>query len=112
MGRWLWLSSSVLVIGALSLLDPERAADARALGGACDSTRECQVGLRCIQGEGAMDGQCSAGCSAGSACQEQFGEQSMCLGADVCARACQKAADCPADTHCNVYGWCERAGDR
>jgi hypothetical protein len=110
MGRWLWLLiSSLLLLGALSSIDPARAPDASSLGGTCESTRDCVEGTRCIHTEGAMDGQCSSGCSATQGCQEEFGQASLCLGADVCARTCAQATDCPDQTVCNMYGWCERA---
>jgi len=110
MGRWLWLSSSLLVLGALSTIDPARAPDASSLGGTCESTRDCVEGTRCIHHrDGALDGQCSSACSATQACQSEFGQASLCLGADLCAPTCAQAADCPGGTRCNVYGWCERA---
>jgi hypothetical protein len=31
------------------------------------------------------------------------------LGVDLCARTCKVASDCPAQTICNSYGWCERS---
>ena len=114
MGRWLLLSSSLIVLGALSLIDdpnPSRAPDARALGGTCDGTRECRVGTRCIDNDGVLSGQCSAACSDTSSCQQSFGTQTLCLGVDLCARACAGTNDCPSGTSCNAYGFCERPHD-
>lgn len=114
MGRFLLLSSAVILLGALSLLDdpnPTRAPDARPLGGICEGTRECRLGTRCIDSDGVLAGQCSASCAANSACQQAFGLDTMCLGADLCARACDKPSDCPSGTICNDYGWCERPQD-
>ena len=109
MGRLLLLSSSVLVLAAVALIGPQsRAPHAHGLGGACDVTRDCVEGLRCVDSDGVIEGQCSAPCSDSSSCQNRFGAQAMCLGADLCARSCARTADCPSGTDCNVYGWCER----
>jgi hypothetical protein len=110
MGRWLLLSSSLLVLGALTALGPvSRDPDAHALGGGCQATRECREGLSCVDRDGVIEGQCSATCSESSSCQAEFGAAALCLGADLCARSCARASDCPSGTDCNVYGWCERA---
>lgn len=109
MGRWLLLSAGLLLFGAVSSLDDERASDARGLSGVCEATRDCQAGTRCVQDEAALEGQCSAQCSATTTCQEQFGSRATCLGVDLCARTCAHASDCPPDTICNAYGWCERS---
>ena len=114
MGRWLLVVSSLLVASALFLIDnpnPTRAANARSLGGACAGTRDCRAGTHCIESDGVLTGQCSAACVDSSSCAEAFGEPALCLGNDLCARACTQATDCPSGTTCNVYGWCERAPD-
>ena len=36
---------------------------------------------------------------------KRFGEQALCLGADVCARACTSPQSCPTGSACNLYGW-------
>jgi hypothetical protein len=109
MSRWLFLSSCLLVLGAVAYSsEPARRSDARELGAACGSTQECQVGLRCGQDESVLATQCSASCNETTFCQEHFGAASVCLGADLCARTCSTSADCPAGTACNVYGWCEK----
>jgi hypothetical protein len=109
MARWLAVSSLVIVVVMSAWLrDERRAPDARSLGGVCESTSGCQEGTRCVDQRGVMAGQCSASCSDDSACSDHFGAAVLCLGADLCARACDGAADCPAGTQCNAYGWCER----
>lgn len=109
MARWLLLSSSLLVLGALAVVGPiSRAPDAAALGGSCEATRECREGLDCVDREGVIEGQCSATCSDSSSCRAKFGDAALCLGADLCAQTCARASDCPSGTNCNVYGWCER----
>jgi len=109
MGRWLLLSACLFVLGALTHHDATRAPDAKQLGGACSGTHDCRKGTTCLDVEGVMTGQCSTACNASEACQQQFGGDSICLGADVCARTCGAASDCPAETVCNPYGWCERS---
>jgi hypothetical protein len=59
--------------------------------------------------DGVMAGQCAASCNSGASCQERFGDESMCLGADICARSCEDRSDCPEGNVCNAYGWCESA---
>lgn len=109
MGRWLLVSSSLFVLGALTAVGPmSRAPDAETLGGNCEATFECREGLQCIDRSGVIEGQCSATCSESSSCQAEFGRAALCLGADLCARSCAGAADCPSGTACNVHGWCER----
>ncbi len=109
MSRWLFLSSCLLVLGAVAYAsEPTRRPDARDLGAACERTEECQVGLRCGEGDNVLAAQCSASCNESMFCQERFGSASVCLGADLCARTCSTNAECPADTACNAYGWCER----
>lgn len=108
MSRWLFLSSCLLVLGAVAYAaEPSRRADARDLGAPCERTEECQVGLRCGGSDGVLGAQCSAGCNETTFCQERFGSASVCLGADLCARTCGTSEECPAGTTCNVYGWCE-----
>jgi hypothetical protein len=108
MARWLLLCALVLVAFVLGYRAVTRASDAQPLGGVCDSTYECQVGTRCVAMDGVIDGQCSATCNSDASCSDLFGAAAMCLGADVCARTCESAADCPSGTACNRYGWCER----
>jgi hypothetical protein len=109
MGRWLLLSFSVFVLGAVTVVnDPARAPDARDLGGLCEDTHECRSGSRCVDAAGVIEGQCSATCSESISCQSQFGAKALCLGADLCARTCAHDTDCPDGTDCNLYGWCER----
>jgi len=90
--------------------DVNHAPNARDLGGLCAISFECKSGSICIQDNpvnGVMEGQCSMGCSATTACAEQFGDSAVCVG-DVCARACRQTGDCPDGTSCNTDGWCER----
>ncbi|MET0385095.1 MAG: hypothetical protein ABW321_04010 [Polyangiales bacterium] len=108
MARWLCLCAGLFAIAALGYRETTRAADARTLGAACESTHECQVGTRCVDLEGVMPGQCTAACNADSTCTQAFGAEAQCLGADMCARTCREASDCPDGTACNAYGWCER----
>ena len=108
MARWLLLSSSLFMLGALTYSDATRATDARSLGGACESTHDCQKGTTCTTIDGVMAGQCSTGCNSSEACQRHFGAQAMCIGVDVCALGCRSSADCPSESTCNAYGWCER----
>jgi hypothetical protein len=109
MSRWLLVSCCLMVLGAVAHIGPTRAADARPLGGVCGSDRDCQYGLSCASETGVMERQCSAVCNVAAACQDSFGAESMCLGADLCARTCADDAGCPSGTSCNAYGWCERA---
>jgi hypothetical protein len=108
MGRWLLLSACLFVVGALTYNDVTRAPDAKYLGGACESTHECRKGTTCVDVDGVMSGQCSAPCNASAVCQRGFGNDAICVGADLCARTCQSSAQCPQGTRCNAYGWCER----
>ncbi|MGD8863683.1 MAG: hypothetical protein PVI30_26950 [Myxococcales bacterium] len=108
MNRWLLLSSCVLVLVAVFHAEPSsRPAGAGPLGAVCTTDRDCQHGLECTYVPGVMEAQCSASCNATDSCQERFGSQSMCLGADLCARSCGQDADCPDGIACNAYGWCE-----
>jgi len=109
MSRWLFGSLCALCLFALTTVEPTRAATAADLGGTCSTDRDCQVGLQCTYVEGVMAGQCAASCNATPACQQRFGEASVCLGADVCARTCDGVKDCPGVDVCNAYGWCESA---
>ena len=107
MSRWLLLASCLLVLGAIFYMEPRRMPNAQMLGGACLSDRNCQLGLACTYVPGVMEGQCAAACNSTASCQERFGTESLCLGADVCARTCKLASDCPSGDRCNDYGWCE-----
>jgi len=107
MSRWLLVSCCVLVLSAIAYIEPTRAHDAKPLGGHCDSDRDCQLGLDCMFVAGVIEGQCSATCNSTASCQERFGSESMCLGADVCTRTCGNDAGCAAGGSCNAYGWCE-----
>ena len=109
MSRWLFLSLCALCLIALSAVPPTRAADARPLGGQCATDRDCQADLQCSYVDGVMSGQCTARCSSTPSCQERFGDDSMCLGADICARTCGALSGCADGELCNGYGWCETA---
>jgi len=109
MARWMMACMFALGVVTIGVRDTYRATDAQSLGGLCESTHACQDGMRCVDAEGVMEGQCSSSCSDTSACTAQFGQAVLCLGADLCARACAEASDCPQGTRCNVYGWCERS---
>jgi hypothetical protein len=107
MARWMAVGTFLVAIVTVGLRDGQRAADANGLGGVCESTRGCSQGTRCVDQEGVMAGQCSTSCSDDTACSK-LGGAVLCLGADLCARACGDMADCPSGTQCNAYGWCER----
>ena len=107
MSRWLFAVCCALCAAAFGFVEPVRSPTARALGGSCARDRDCQLGLQCTFLPGVLEGQCSASCNSTPACQERFGEQSLCLGADVCARACSGTESCPNGSTCNLYGWCE-----
>jgi hypothetical protein len=107
MSRWLLFACCFSVLGAIASIQPTRAANARPLGGHCVIDRDCQQGLSCAFTPDVMEGQCAAACNETSACQERFGKESVCLGADLCARTCKADAECATGSHCNVYGWCE-----
>jgi len=109
MSRWLFLACCALVLSAIASIGPTRAHDARPLGGRCSSDRDCQLGLGCVDQAGVMELQCAAPCNSTPSCQERFGADSMCLGADVCARTCGNDFGCPNGSTCNIYGWCEAA---
>jgi hypothetical protein len=109
MSRWLFLTLCCFCLVAISAAPPARSATARPLAGACATDRDCQTGLSCTYVEGVMAGQCAAACNSSASCQERFGDESVCLGADVCARTCSAASDCPEGNVCNLYGWCESA---
>jgi hypothetical protein len=106
MSRWFLFACCLFALAALSYGEPARAPDALSLGGACARDRECQVGLTCTFEPGVIDGQCTAACNSSASCQERFGAQSVCLGADLCARTCTYNADCGGG-FCNIYSWCE-----
>jgi hypothetical protein len=107
MSRWLLISCCLLVLTAVAYIEPTRAHDARPLGGQCATGRDCQLGLTCVDQAGVMEGQCSASCNSTPSCQERFGTESMCIGADICARTCSNDAGCSPGASCNAYGWCE-----
>ena len=109
MSRWLFLSLCCLCLFAISAAPPARSATAHPLGGSCATDRDCQTDLSCTYVDGVMAGQCAASCNSAASCQERFGDESMCLGADVCARTCDGPSDCPDGNVCNLYGWCESA---
>ena len=107
MNRWLLMFCCLLVLSALAQAEPTRGPSAKGLGGDCAIDRDCQLRLECGYVDGVIEGQCTASCNATAACQEQFGAHSLCLGADLCARACSGNANCPARSACNSHGWCE-----
>ena len=108
MSRWPLLFCCVSVLAGLIYSEPIRSPNAVGLGGACSTDRDCQVGLDCGYVPGVLEAQCTASCNTAAACQDRFGRESMCLGADLCTRTCQHDTDCPDVTGCNAYGWCER----
>ena len=107
MSRWLLLICCVSVLGAITAIEPTRAVNARALGDACAIDRDCQRGLSCVYAPDVMEGQCAASCNDTASCHERFGTESVCLGADLCARTCAGDADCTHGSRCNQYNWCE-----
>ena len=107
MSRWLLLSLSVLILGTVTHLRSVRSPSAQPLGGACVTDRDCQIDLECVSEPDVIEGQCSATCNSSESCTDQFGA-AMCLGADLCARACDANNACPDGIVCNAYGWCER----
>ena len=109
MSRWLLLASCLLVLSAVAYSEPRRAPNAHTLGGDCVSDRQCQLGLSCTYVADVIEGQCAAACNSTAACQTRFGSESVCLGADVCARTCAADRDCPSASRCNAFGWCEGA---
>ena len=94
MSRWLFAACCVLSAAAFGFVEPSRSPSARSLGGNCANDRDCQLGLHCAFVEGVIAGQCTATCNSTPACQEHYGEQSLCLGADLCARACTSPQSC------------------
>lgn len=108
MARWLMLCACMFGVVSFGYHEVARAPDAKPLGGVCENTRDCRKGTRCIEYESILEGQCSTPCNADSICLNAFGSSALCLGADLCARACQSAFDCPSETFCNSYHWCER----
>ena len=111
MARWLMVCACLFGAVSFGYREFNRAPDAKALGGLCDSTYECRLGSRCIDVDGVMRGQCSTSCNSSVSCANAFGSTAFCLGADLCARACQTSSDCLPGTECNDYSWCERADD-
>jgi hypothetical protein len=59
-----------------------------AIGGACTSTADCQVGLTCQTDD--PGGQCVKPCASDADC----GPQAVCNGEHKCYRACASNADC------------------
>ena len=110
MSRWLLLCGALLVLLALTALEPSRAPNAGPLGAACETDGACQHRLECVDIGGVVEGQCAASCNSSASCQERFGRDSVCLGADVCARTCRLDVDCSGGARCNRWGWCERGG--
>ena len=111
MARWLLIGSCLLTtLVAVGYRDVQRqrAPDAKPLGAICENTHECRWGTSCMEVEGVMRGQCSASCNANVRCTESFGGNSLCLGADVCARTCRSSAECPSQMRCNASRWCAR----
>lgn len=111
MSRWLFAACCLLCLLSFGFVEPARSLRAHALGGDCSKDRDCQLGLTCAFIDGVIAGQCTAECNATASCQERFGEESLCLGADICARACKSDQSCPTGSICNSYGWCEGAED-
>jgi hypothetical protein len=107
MSRWLLLTCCISVLGAIAYIEPTRAANAHVLGGSCARDRDCQLGMSCVFEADVMEGQCAATCNDSAACHEQFGSESVCVGADLCARTCTQDADCAQGSQCNAFNWCE-----
>ena len=96
-----------LLLAMLFLGQPRRGPAARPLGSPCAGDLECRVGMSCADLDGVLSGQCSATCNSDAACRDEFGDASMCIGADRCVRTCASDAECTEGTDCNAYGWCE-----
>jgi hypothetical protein len=114
MGRLLFGGSCLAVLLGLMLAQgrpgaggqPERRGT-QVLGARCTADRDCATGLECVDIEGLLDAQCTAGCSSTDSCRLRFGTQALCIGADVCVHTCEADGDCPLGTFCNPYAWCE-----
>lgn len=83
------------------------------IGTACDTDADCAEGQYCHMDfeNYTMHRQCTAVCDSTEFCQEQFGQGTFCIGAEVCVAACITDSDCGASTVCADLGrWCSRQG--
>jgi hypothetical protein len=89
-----------------------RSERAEGIGKACETSADCGGGQRCnASTDGIMDGQCTLSCQSSDVCEGAAGgDDSFCIGAEVCVQRCSSDADCPAQTRCNEFDWCARTG--
>jgi hypothetical protein len=82
------------------------------IGAPCESTTDCKAGLDCHFDTVNYIGhkQCTAACDLSNPCEDRFGSQTFCIGADICVQSCRDSADCPAKTVCSSNKWCKREG--
>lgn len=73
------------------------------IGDLCSSGAvQCGPGMYCAEG-GDLQGRCTADCSMNSAiCQSMFGNDTLCYGLSLCARACTNVAQCGGAGECTL----------
>lgn len=84
----------------------------KGVGQPCETSADCESGLTCNvdSTDYIVHKQCTASCTSEEACTGEFGEDTMCIGAELCTLECRTDADCPDKTLCNEFGWCARSG--
>ncbi len=82
------------------------------VGQPCETADDCAQGLVCnIDAiDYVVHKQCTAACASTEQCTGMFGDDTMCIGAELCTLTCLADTDCPELTVCNDFGWCERSG--
>jgi hypothetical protein len=84
----------------------------KGVGQPCETSDDCEDGLNCRLDETdyIAHKQCTASCFAEEECTDRFGEDTMCIGANICTLTCDTDADCPEKSVCSEFGWCSRSG--
>lgn len=82
------------------------------LGQVCDADSQCAAELYCNVDtqDWILHRQCSTYCDSSDECKAKFGSHTSCIGANLCVSDCLDDSDCPPNTHCGDFGWCEHTG--
>jgi hypothetical protein len=82
------------------------------IGRICDSDADCPNGLTCNIDtvDWIAHRQCSTYCETSEFCEDNFGDYTMCIGANLCVSKCLDETHCPESTLCNSNDWCENSG--
>ncbi len=84
----------------------------KGVGQPCETSADCEDGLNCHLDttDYIAHKQCTASCFAEEECTDRFGDDTMCIGANICTLTCETDADCPEKSKCSEFGWCSRSG--